>query len=351
MATKKPASSQKTTRAKKPRVEATYLSAYRSRTRQTGTSKEKNDDARQGKPPGWRRSAKGNWYYEARLNRSDNLSQYEKYHQVKAAREEKGKKGLSLSADAIIRNLRKQDINIRKRNALRTPKEKWNLKVLTDAELLEVAREYGRKIDTASIEHGILLDECGNCFLHEIGKEDKVEYDLSDFEKAKLVLHNHPDGGNRDFFTPHSSIDVANLFYEKTPKFHMVVAHGRWYNYAISSPGKPFIRKAKLPFSPKGVDGRVYIILRDVQEELMRKLCQTYHIDCEFSGSRTKRRTTLVRLLRDMPISMVMKIGNRAHSIKRQNRWQVLVSAHETKVLPLLNTLGERRFKFTKGDL
>lgn len=67
------------------RVAATYKSSVN--TRQTGQSKEQNDNYRKAKPPGWRRSAKGNWYYEARKNRSDNQTQYDAHKEaVKAAK-------------------------------------------------------------------------------------------------------------------------------------------------------------------------------------------------------------------------------------------------------------------------
>ena len=62
-------------RKRSRKVAATYKSSVN--TRQTGQSKEQNDNYRKAKPPGWRRSAKGNWYYEARLNRSDNQSQFD----------------------------------------------------------------------------------------------------------------------------------------------------------------------------------------------------------------------------------------------------------------------------------
>ena len=62
-------------RKRSRKVAATYKSSVN--TRQTGQSKEQNDNYRKAKPPGWRRSAKGSWYYEARLNRSDNQSQFD----------------------------------------------------------------------------------------------------------------------------------------------------------------------------------------------------------------------------------------------------------------------------------
>lgn len=69
------------------RVEATYK--HSTKTKQTGQSKEKNDNYRKAKPPGWRKSAKG-WYYEARRNRSDNLSQLDAHNEdVKKRREAK----------------------------------------------------------------------------------------------------------------------------------------------------------------------------------------------------------------------------------------------------------------------
>ena len=70
------------------RIEATYK--HSTNTRQTGQSKEQNDNYRKAKPPGWRKSAKGNWYYEARLNRSDNLMQNDAHKEdVKKRREAK----------------------------------------------------------------------------------------------------------------------------------------------------------------------------------------------------------------------------------------------------------------------
>ena len=66
-------------RKKTARTAATYKSSVN--TRQTGQSKEQNDNYRKAKPPGWRKSARGNWYYEARKNRSDNQSQYDAHRE------------------------------------------------------------------------------------------------------------------------------------------------------------------------------------------------------------------------------------------------------------------------------
>ena len=68
------------------RVEATYK--HSTKTKQTGQSKEQNDNYRKAKPPGWRRSARGNWYYEARRNRSDNLSQLDAHNEDAKKRRE-----------------------------------------------------------------------------------------------------------------------------------------------------------------------------------------------------------------------------------------------------------------------
>lgn len=67
------------------RVEATYK--HSTKTKQTGQSKEQNDNYRKAKPPGWRKSAKG-WYYEARRNRSDNLSQLDAHNEDAKRRRE-----------------------------------------------------------------------------------------------------------------------------------------------------------------------------------------------------------------------------------------------------------------------
>lgn len=75
-------------RKRSRKVAATYKSSVN--TRQTGQSKEQNDNYRKAKPPGWRKSAKGSWYYEARRNRSDNLSQLDAHNEdVKKRREAK----------------------------------------------------------------------------------------------------------------------------------------------------------------------------------------------------------------------------------------------------------------------
>lgn len=66
-------------RKRSRKVAATYKSSVN--TRQTGQSKEQNDNYRKAKPPGWRKSARGNWYYEARKNRSDNQSQYDAHRE------------------------------------------------------------------------------------------------------------------------------------------------------------------------------------------------------------------------------------------------------------------------------
>ena len=73
-------------RKRSRKVAATYKSSVN--TRQTGQSKEQNDNYRKAKPPGWRKSAKGNWYYEARRNRSDNLSQLDAHNEDAKRRRE-----------------------------------------------------------------------------------------------------------------------------------------------------------------------------------------------------------------------------------------------------------------------
>lgn len=274
---------------------------------------------------------------------------------IKKSTSSRGRSGPTIKIPAFPEGLpeyvtvRNRRVKVRYGNLI-TPAEEWNYKKLSAADLLAVAKEYGKKIHDATFEHGILLDECGNCIGHILGKSTSVMYPGAIYKKAVVILHNHPDQGVRDYYTPHSGTDVANLFLPVTPKHHMVVTHGRWYNWTISSPGTPIVPSRRgAPHSIREISNAVSEIHDKAQQNLIERFCASHYIGCKFSS--TGSITSWIRLYSDMPHTLFEKAHDRVFRMYLQNRWQVMVVAEEKEIREYLNKVGERRFKFMKGDL
>ncbi|MBO5368584.1 hypothetical protein J6A32_08145 [Methanocorpusculum sp.] len=346
-----------------------------------GTDKQIDRSIR-AKPVGWRISDKtGRRYFEDRENRSD-TDKERRYHggvnrraepakrtakvstrttrstttsrrvsQVGKRDTQKGHRAIKASIKEIIEGVRKKKGTVKGRvYSLITPESERNTKKLTAEELLEVAKEYGRKIQDAPYENQLFLDEYGNCYAHYKGNEKRVTFPESALYSAAVSIHNHPDGGVRDYYTPQSGADIANLFRASVPIHNMVVTHGRWYNWSASNRGGVPFKSGRIS-TCDGLRREVDRILEEIQDAFILKMAKGNYIGCKFMKINGKKTVCWSKLYHDMPDVMQKRLENRTFKLYIQNRWQVMVPVEEGKIRTLINNLGERKFKFMKGEL
>lgn len=90
-------------------------------------------------------------------------------------------------------------------NLITNPRERSSTPLSYD-DLLRRVKTLELEIQDQPHENILAIDECGNVLMHLIGGKNRVSMSRKHWNAAKVVTHNHPDGGTL------SGSDISHLF-------------------------------------------------------------------------------------------------------------------------------------------